>query len=423
MNRPRWQGLAEALYGILLRLYPRGIRERHGEEMRQAFRDRCREAGAGQVPAWRLFFLELAPDFATSLVDARFAEPGSPRRVGLGLASVLLLGSLFLFHDAISSRILDGAFATNLRWQHWQQERALARDEARLRALARQLEASPEGRDRSLAAWLYAFVYKGRSLQATYLNGSTGPMGFEPLVADGEQAVRVLDTLPRAPDVATARMALAACQVGVRCDRMARAQALVRIEPQNAYGWSELMKLHSQAENDEGVRASLHSLAQARYYDDGVRRGREALLSAAARLAPGDAATTAAVGRALMSATAMTTDDFPHDLRYLCIANKPGTTAPPRWVQRHPGSRGDCRRAAVLLANSNQGLDAVWGWFILDRDSPSEQTRIGKEMARARLQHEMRDIGSVPLGERSWRPWTDAEWQSWADAELIAVNP
>jgi hypothetical protein len=55
MSRPAWHGVAESVYGMLLHLYPRSVRERHGEDMRQAFRDRCREVSDGRTSAWRLF--------------------------------------------------------------------------------------------------------------------------------------------------------------------------------------------------------------------------------------------------------------------------------------------------------------------------------------------------------------------------------
>ena len=54
MSSPLWQRLAEGGYALVLNLYPRRTRERHGEEMRQAFRDRCREVCAGRISTWRL---------------------------------------------------------------------------------------------------------------------------------------------------------------------------------------------------------------------------------------------------------------------------------------------------------------------------------------------------------------------------------
>ena len=53
---------ALAVYSACLWLYPRPLRDAHGDEMRQAFRDRCREVVRGEQSAFRVLFGELLPD-------------------------------------------------------------------------------------------------------------------------------------------------------------------------------------------------------------------------------------------------------------------------------------------------------------------------------------------------------------------------
>lgn len=45
---PRWLHRLDAAYACALRLYPRAFRERWAQPLRQAFRDRCREAARGE---------------------------------------------------------------------------------------------------------------------------------------------------------------------------------------------------------------------------------------------------------------------------------------------------------------------------------------------------------------------------------------
>ena len=44
---PGWVRAAQTVYDACLWLYPKQLRDAHGEEMRQAFRDRCHEVARG----------------------------------------------------------------------------------------------------------------------------------------------------------------------------------------------------------------------------------------------------------------------------------------------------------------------------------------------------------------------------------------
>ena len=77
---PRWLPMAERAFSALLHLYPPALRREHGVEMRQAFRDRCREAGAVRAPA-RVLLFELLPDTLHGITDAHWHEgAGETRR-------------------------------------------------------------------------------------------------------------------------------------------------------------------------------------------------------------------------------------------------------------------------------------------------------------------------------------------------------
>jgi hypothetical protein len=81
MNRPSdpaWIAVAARVYCAALWLFPAALREAHGDEMRQAFRDRCREVARGERSAFRVLALELLPDTLRSAgseqLSATFGE-------------------------------------------------------------------------------------------------------------------------------------------------------------------------------------------------------------------------------------------------------------------------------------------------------------------------------------------------------------
>ena len=414
MNRPFWQAPAEAAYGALLRFYPREIRERHGEEMKQVFRDRCREVSEGRVSLWQLLCLETVPDFATSLAGAHMDHPHTPR-IRASLVALALLSAVFFFQDTISARTLDAYFAGKLRWLHWNEQRAFARDEAQVRALADRLAASDAEHDRALAAYVYALNSASRSYTATYAQGAGETLGFEPVAEDAGRSRQVRNSL-QAGDAETVRLTLAACRIEFGCNRETLARRLTQIEPQNAYGWSELLKVHSSAGNEAAVIADLHEVEKARFYDEGLAGSREALFATAQRIAGRDAEALAALGRQLMRGALMSADEFNHTLRYKCALPWPNDTVVRPWLPQHPEMRAACRHAAVLSAQSRSDWESVWGWRWLDLDHSTPQTRANLEAARQRFQS---IPGETLVGERYWI-WDDEQWLAWAQARIAA---
>ena len=417
MSRPAWQAPAEAVYAALLHLYPRRIREHHGEEMRQAFRDRCREVSTGNISAWQLLCLEIVPDFATTFSGAHMEQPTTTRARTSLLVLALLVG-LWLCQGALSPFVLDGWFRLTARWHHWREERAFVHDESLVRSLADRLVASPREADRALAAYLYTINYASRGYATTYAIGGNIP--FAALAEDGERANRILASLSNTADVASARTAVSACLARAGCDRLARAQALVRLEPRNAYGWSQLLKIHTKNGDESAAREDLSMIANSTYYQDGQLAADRALVAAALRSAPGDAATLGALGRQLLGASPMLTDDLADHVFIRCALSPPGAPYEVRWLQQHPEAHADCRGAAQVFAKSESAWESRWGWSWLDRDEPTEQTRTGKRMAEERMKA-LGNLGGTPLGgHRGWRPWTDAEWLDWAQAQQPA---
>jgi hypothetical protein len=421
MSRPFWQARAETAYALLLHLYPRRVRERHGEEMRQAFRDRCREAAQRGQSAWRLFCLELAPDFTASVATSHFEGP-SMKHPRIALIAFTLLGCTWFFHDALSQRFLDAYFASALQYRHWQEERAFARDEARVRALADQLAGSKLARERSLAAYLYALNYSARSRTATYLSGANMHLDFEPVAEDGARATKLIASLPQSSELEAARLALSACEVQAGCPRLARAEALARAEPANAYAWSQLLELHAQAGDERSVREDLRHMADSSVYRDGLEGVEQQLVSYAMHAAPGDAATAAALGRQLDYSDAVVTHDFSNSVFHFCAFPRADADFSGEWLRQHPEALPDCRQAATLLTQSSLAWQAFWGARWLEHDLGASDGQQGRARQKYYAAVKARNaIGRQGLGGYRWRPWTDGEWLQWAQA-YTSVN-
>jgi hypothetical protein len=420
-GEPKWLAATTRLYGVALWLYPASLRRAHGDEMREAFRARCLEAASGRVGAWRVFGLELFPDFIASLSLARTEEAmySSSRRPVLGLAVLVLLAAILLVQGTLSPLLLNATFAVKAHWEHWNEERALVREEGQVRGLAERLAASAETADRALAANLFRANELGRRDFATYTIGYPKPLGFAPLEADGARASELLASVPANASGQVAWLAARACQVDPRCDQYARTRTLVQAEPDNGYAWALLLQQHSLAGNDAAVLADLHSISLASRFDDHEQATRVAILAAAERMAPGDAQLIAAVARRVAAVSASPTDDFRHGLRFLCSNNR--NYSGPHWLEANPASRGDCAAAARLAARTGSPGDSAWGWRWLDQEQSTPATR-----ARVAAAEESRSAFAWPgwtsTGEHAFRPWTDAEWQAWARKQQDAAR-
>jgi hypothetical protein len=140
MSRPDKHGWAvyasERLYRALLAAYPREFRREYGPQMRQVFRDLCREerrknrkTGLGQL------WIRTALDLATTALGARISGLGRPysKEVGLndyklaGLGFALLLAPLYF----VSASLLKYGLGIGVLFDPL--DRALTSDPANMR--------------------------------------------------------------------------------------------------------------------------------------------------------------------------------------------------------------------------------------------------------------------------------------------------
>ena len=101
---PRWIVVAERAYALLLHLYPAAFRRRWGVEMRQGFRDRCREIGDGH----RLPLAQALALFSDLMLGAGREQYGAFERATamkrmLVVGLLFALGGMVLFHDRVAS--------------------------------------------------------------------------------------------------------------------------------------------------------------------------------------------------------------------------------------------------------------------------------------------------------------------------------
>lgn len=236
-NRRTW---IERLYGCALYLYPRTFRDTWAEPMRQALRDRLREAGP--APGLALFIRELVPDLLASVGREHWiAYEGEAAMRKLLLVS-LLLGSLML----LSSRD-----ALSLRVQDWQQnvhaQRVAARDasiEASRAALLQALPTSSDGDLRTLA-WPLS------DWRMTIATTSPRKAAMRPaLETDNRLAV-----LLAAGSCDTAALSL-----------------LQTLEADNGATWAISTTCALRSADDAGLQHALHQLTRATRYDSASGR-------------------------------------------------------------------------------------------------------------------------------------------------------
>ncbi|MBS0456842.1 MAG: hypothetical protein JSS44_05875 [Proteobacteria bacterium] len=107
---PAWIGVLDRVYGAALWLYPSAHRRRFGAQMRQALRDRCREAARAERGPWSVLLGELLPDLVVSVgsehFDAIHLETNPMKRllyvlVATFIAAVALHGQVTPALDAV----------------------------------------------------------------------------------------------------------------------------------------------------------------------------------------------------------------------------------------------------------------------------------------------------------------------------------
>ena len=424
---PAWLRVADRVFAACLWCFPRALRQQHGTEMRQVFRDRCREVAGQPARIAHLLFAEMLPDTVASAGSAHWsAGVGEPqRRHGFAFLMLLALGGILLFQDEASRFALDWGHEAKVRIAHRREVSRLAAEEAQVRSLADALAAERSPASGALAAYLYHALYGNRI--GMWVEGENLAMhpreyygsDLGPLREDGARATRLVGRLPAGPTAAwVVAAATAACEPAAGCDRAKAVARLVATEPDNAYAWAQAFKLASLSGDARATRDALSHMAVARHYDDHVGTIRGALFAAARRWAPDDPHAQAVVARVVSEAGRGDTSDLAHDARVACNS-EPKRDELRGWMASDATIAADCLRYARLLAASDGPWNAWLGWREIARRDPSAQA--SQAFAQAKRLAGAAHVGASPRaggadaqGRTYFYAWDDAEWNRWA---------
>ena len=433
MNRdPKWIGLALKAYDACLPLYPREVREAHGEEMRQAFRDRCREVARGQRGAWQ-WFGEMAPDLIGSAARAHVDVGGkSDRRVLPGLLLLALLAAALATQSRWSIATTDAIKSVGhgvdvaLAAREWNREREFVRETTD--ALVAQ------GDQESLAVaallqraqfdqhWLDPVLWQDENVDASLRRhlpeaGARATALAAPLFT-GHASLPAL------------AISAQACSIAAGCNEDLAIRRWLARDPDNAYPWMMAFKRASRHGDEAGMQAALAGIAKARYAQTHVAAVQRDLFARVIADHPGDREALAQAALQFRAMQGVLTDDLQNDVVVHCSL-RPQLYGKPRWIDEHPEARPGCMHLAGLLAASTDAFASQYGWRQLQRS--------GIEMTPARTQA-LRDAtwlyrtvtwrvggGSAGPGERA-QPWTLEQWTRWnaawapGDGELPALR-
>jgi hypothetical protein len=406
-----WIRATVACYRACLYLYPKPVRVRHGEDMLQVLRDRCREVDASGRSRLRMLAMEIFPDAIRSAGASHWSlgigEPST--RHFLQLVLLMVLAVVLLFRDPVDRWVLDRASTATHAWNQWSFERGLARDEANVRRLAVGLAAGNEVHARIQSAYLSRALADGRR----FYEPEETPLRAE-LAEDRARAVELLSAPIESRDPYLLALAAQACDAHAGCNRGERVRQLAQADAGNAYAWSLVFRDAGVRQDDAAMTAALAAMARSTHYDDYLARTRRDLFAAGARFEPRDEAFLSALARRMQEARFMDFVDFRSDVRMACTpASVPWNPGAKHWIDSHPQSMGDCLQVASLMSNSGSVWPAEWGARLLAQLSPSAEARQSAQRALDLLGRAMHP-GSAKRPDGSWRQWTDAEWAAWA---------
>lgn len=423
VSDPTWLRLASRVYRSGLRLYPKALREAHGEEMLLAFEERCREAGRGRG-AFSILALELLPDAVSSLGSEQWRDFSGGMRtrqvVALGLLCLSALG--LMMQDRLGPPVVKWLVSVRDEVHDLREARALQRREAQVQRVADALQSQQTPASTALAAFLHRSLYSHRTLH--YISADEGdPNDLHGLLpAHGARASALAaGVIAGNHDLYALTVAVQACEVATGCDRGAAIRRLVARDPGNGYGWALAFKWASLHGDETGMQAALRGLAAATHYQSYRGRMFADLIAASNRLAPDDTESQAAIARQVQDARHLDTEDFRHDVRLHCTPqpDAPWSGRSSRWIDRQPESAADCQAVAKVLLRSTDLMTARWASRRVNGSSAS---------VAGSLWDPVLNIGITPLARRTFRPWTDAEWQEWAqtwapgDGEVPAMH-
>lgn len=417
---PGWIRAALAVYDACLWLYPKPLRDAHGDEMRQAFRDRCREVVRGEQSAFRVLFGELLPDTLRSAgseqLSATFGEMRPRQYWALGLLCCALLG--LLFRDSLSRHTLDIAFKAKYALQEMRYAREQSQHEDRVRDLATSLVAAGTLEAKAEAAYLYRSVYLGRMNQWQLSQQDFSSL----LVADGERATALAaDVFGAHASGHALAVATQACETRAGCNRDAAIRQLTSREPDNAYGWSLAFTSAAQRNDESGMRDAVQKMAQSSHFENYQGRITSDLLQAAQAIAPDDIDYLESIAAQVRASGFAMIRDFREDIRSSCMRRPAEDSSDkPRWLELHPEMQEACLRIALLLSNSTDLRTARWGaQRIFEAETDPAKLAVARQRLRDRWWWQQRGwaVGrNGHINDHGWDEWTLAEWQVWVSA-------
>lgn len=415
---PRWIELAARVYASCLWFYPRAIREAHGAELIQAFRDRCREAIAGKRTFWSLG-LELLPDLVAS---ASRAQVDAARHHGrASLPSLVLLAGLALAlasQPRWSGAALDVIKGVEAFWNMWQEDREAKQRDAAVMGIATRLVERGDATSIAVAARLYDSLAEQ---QRWYVDPAFGTGWREAprprTLYFSEQRARagvLAGSIGASPGSTQAlTLAAAACHVNGGCNLDLMLRRLLARDPDNAFGWMLEFKRAAQRNDVPRMAAAVEGAGRARRYESYAGRMMAAVLAEAKRAAD-DADLYPVVAFHAANLESVPGDDFRNDLRLHCsLAGSPSPNDQ-RWVLVHPEARANCLHLAGLMAGSSDLRAATWGWRQLRRAGAVD----GPDKVSAYRDIAWLDrndaVGFVPGEGHRYTPWTSERWAAWS---------
>lgn len=418
----RWISIACRTYSACLWLYPKSLRQAHGDEMLLGFRDRCREVAAGETSAWRVFGLELFPDLLRSAGGAQL-ELGvgtHQRRAFGGLIVLCVLAIALLTQPQWSGAVNNSTKLLGRYWLMIREAREMKRYEKAVTSVANELASRSDPQSRALAALVHRGLYDQREFQ--YLWSDDRGWTNLRFSDEGDRATSLAaPLLAQAADAYTLSLATQACAIRTGCNRDLAIRRLVEIDPDNAYGWMLAFKWAAQHQRPEEMKRALEKIGSARYFENYQGRAHRDLFAAAERIRPGNADLLADIANQAELNWRVDSADLTNDVQVACSLRQ-GGNIPVHWLQLHPESRADCLHLAVLLANSTDLWRAAWGWRQLAR--AGQVTTAPAQATRRNLIWLYRDnvVGlgqnrnSRDANDHSWTPWQAKDWQLWAES-------
>lgn len=251
---PAWWPIVDRFYSALLYLYPPDHRKEYADCMRQALRDRCREAGQGRVSPLCLLAVELLPDLAGSLWEEHtMSFAGSSHRRVLGWAGALGLLAIAISNAGLASDWMYRNYSPRaLAWR--QSEEAMAWQQGKLQGFLAYLEAQQTPRAMALRLAL---------APGDQTRGE--PDEFTPLHAGDRARIQEQVThLLQGPLDETALVALAsACRSSAACDDRELASRMREDQSGNGYALLWSFEASRKMKDSAGMQLALQRMADA----------------------------------------------------------------------------------------------------------------------------------------------------------------